>query len=526
MQQKSLQHLLATVVQIQREEDVHEEDVIRVSETISVAVSIYETVRNTLEYDEEHLLRRNAIRRILKRRLAEGDVKSISAKLIRELIWSKYLLNNRVPTATIDLVAEILEKYKLLFAGLEDNNKEEQQHHEWLLDVLSTEIEYVIGPPCVDEALASYAYQALKERIKWQTTIVSEEERELQLYTAIHRAVLHSNIPTLRYRILTLYYPKWRTAAAGDIVVQEITENLSKVIASVEGQIHHEAAETIYRFVRPHAIVFRLIADVAKDNPKALSDAIQNHDLKSIDHAITAAANERYAEFRSRLVRTVVRAALFLLLTKSILALLIEYPYELLVLGGANYFPLAINILFPPLLLACIGLSIQIPKKKNTAKILEEARAFLMVDKDFHFVFKQKRPWTHGVVWMIFNALYFFAFFGVIWFIAVILRSFDFSGLSIAFFIFFLSLVAYFGIRIRNTRRELMLVETGQGPLQILGDVLFLPFIRAGRWISLHVPLINVFLFFFDFIIEAPFKAAVEIVENWFVFLKEKREEI
>ena len=141
MQQKALQHLIATVVQMHDEKDeVKDEDVIGVSETVSVAVSIYETVRNTLEYDEEHLLRRNAIRRILKRRLGEGNSRELATKLIRELIWARYLPNHKIPTAMIGTVAEIFEKYKLLFAGLDGESKDEQEQYEWLLDILSTEV--------------------------------------------------------------------------------------------------------------------------------------------------------------------------------------------------------------------------------------------------------------------------------------------------------------------------------------------------------------------------------------------------
>ena len=213
MEQKSLQHLLATVMQIRREEqeDPITEDVISVSETVSVAVSIYETVRNTLEYDEEHLLRRNATRRILKRRLGDSDSKQLATKLIRELIWARYLPNHKIPNSMIVTVAEVFEKYKMLFAGLNENSKEDQAQYEFLLDVLSTEIEYLVGPPCIDEALASYAYQVLRTRTKWQTKMVEEADQDLQLYIAVHRAVLKSNEATIRYRIFTLYYPKWRT---------------------------------------------------------------------------------------------------------------------------------------------------------------------------------------------------------------------------------------------------------------------------------------------------------------------------
>src|SRR3989338_5167899 len=175
MEQKALQHLLATVMQMRREaeDDATTEDVISVSETVSVAVSIYETVRNTLEYDEEHLLRRNATRRILKRRLGDSDSKQLATKLIRELIWARYLPNYKIPNSMIQTVADVFEKYKMLFAGLTENTKE-------------------------------------------------EEDLYLQLYIAVHRAVLKSNESTVRYRIFTLYYPKWRPAGVSDAVVREV----------------------------------------------------------------------------------------------------------------------------------------------------------------------------------------------------------------------------------------------------------------------------------------------------------------
>ncbi len=527
MQQKALQHLIATVKQMHREADEpKDEDVITVSETVSVAVSAYETVRNTLEYDEEHLLRRNATRRILKRRLGESNSKDVATKLIRELIWARYLPNHKIPTTMIGLVADVLEKYKMLFASLDGEGKNEQEQYDWLLDVLSTEIEYLIGPPCIDEALASYAYQALKERLKWVTKMVSEADQDLQLYIAVHRTVLRSNTATLRYRVMTLYYPKWRTAKPGDDVVREIVMNFRKVFESVEREIDHPSSEAIFRFVRRHAIVFRLMSDVAQDNPGAFATAVQSLDTKSIDRAITAAAGARYESFHSRLMRTVFRAVFFLLFTKGILAILVEYPYEFFVLQSTNYFPLSVNILFPPLLLATIALSVKIPKKKNTAKILEEIHGLLGAGDDFSLVFKQKQPWTRGVLWAIFNGLYAIAFVGVLFLIGMFLKSIGFNGMSIAFFLLFLSLVAYFGIRIRNTLRELLVVESSHGFLSIIGDILFLPIVRAGRWVALRAPRINIFLFFFDFIIEAPFKATVEIIENWLAFLREKREEI
>jgi hypothetical protein len=53
-----------------------------------------------------------------------------------------------------------------------------------------------------------------------------------------------------------------------------------------------------------------------------------------------------------------------------------------------------------------------------------------------------------------------------------------------------------------------------------------LPIVRAGAWLSIRVAKINVFIYFFDFILEAPLKVAIEFVESWLAFVREKKEEI
>lgn len=525
---KALEHLLATVVHLQREAEAleKEEDVIAVSETVSAAASVYESVRNALEYDEEHLLRRNAIRRILKRRMIDVPSGEMAGKLLRELIWARYLPNRKVPSDRIPRVSDILEKYKTLFQTLEPESRDGERVYDWLLDVLSVEIEYLLSPPSIDEALASVAYQELKKRVEWQASTLAAQDRDLQLYIAVHRTVLKSNQATLRYRVLTLYYGAWRKAKAGDAVVKEVGMNLLKVIDSVERQIQHPAQDEMYRFVRRHAIVFHLLSDIARENPETVAASLQRGDMAAIDTALTKAAEARYALFRTKLKRTVVRAAIFLLLTKSILAVLVELPYEVFVLRTADYLPLLVNILFPPVLLMLIGLTVGIPKGKNTAKILEELHAIFGVGDDFSIIFKRKRSWGHGALWWIFNTLYVAILVLSIVLISWALGSLGFHGLSIFFFILFLSLVAYFGLRIRNTRRELVVIESSRGFFGTLADMFFLPIVRAGRWVALRAPRINIFLFFFDFIIEAPFKAAIDIVESWLGFLKEKQEEI
>ena len=87
-------------------------------------------------------------------------------------------------------------------------------------------------------------------------------------------------------------------------------------------------------------------------------------------------------------------------------------------------------------------------------------------------------------------------------------------------------MVMFFAIKLRRSKRDYVVIEGGGGLLGMLVDMMFLPVVRIGRWISIRAPRVNVLLFFLDFMIEAPFKALIRLVEGWLAFLREKKEEL
>ena len=90
---------------------------IKVSSFLSKMAFYYEKIRNSIDYKEEHLLRENAIERILKREiLIQGSIKKIdslkiSKNLLTELIRAAYLPNNTIPETKIDEIGQVIEKY-------------------------------------------------------------------------------------------------------------------------------------------------------------------------------------------------------------------------------------------------------------------------------------------------------------------------------------------------------------------------------------------------------------------------------
>lgn len=504
--------------------EAHGEETIEVSVPASTAASLYEKVRNTLDYQEEHLLRRNAIVRILRRYRGSAEApETMAADLLKELVWAKYLPNKSVPLSLGETVAKILAKYEPLFTAVMSVKSRREDYTSWLLDVVATEVEYTLAPPMSDEALASFMYEEMRGRIDWDPKFdLSDETKDLRLYTAIHRTLLKSNVATLRYRLLTLYYPAWAGSETDQRLVDELAANIVPIISTIETELFHPLTDRLGRVLRRKAGIFRVLRDAlahVKDYKPLLTDPA------ALDDAVKEALHHRTKDFNVRLRRTVVRAVLFLFITKMLLALVIEVPYDLLIAQDASWYPLMINIFFHPLFLALIGLTVSIPEKKNAEDYVAASRA-IAVGAPHELLTVRVRRESRGTVFSIFGALYGVLFLVVFGAIGSVLHGLGFHGLSIALFLFFISLVTFFGIRIRSSTKDILASDARNGFIGSAFDVLMLPIVRAGSWLSIRVAKINVFIYFFDFIIEAPLKVAIEFVEGWLNFVREKKEEI
>ncbi|KKW28530.1 MAG: hypothetical protein UY72_C0069G0004 [Candidatus Uhrbacteria bacterium GW2011_GWD2_52_7] len=265
-----------------------------------------------------------------------------------------------------------------------------------------------------------------------------------------------------------------------------------------------------------------------------LRDAIEQSKAKStelltdpavLDAAVSTALRHRTEDFRVRLRRTVVRAVAFLFITKMLLALVIEVPYDLLFHDNVPIYPLLVNIFFHPIFLALISLTVVIPEKKNTEDFIAATRA-LAVGADHPLLHLRVKHEVRNTWTDVFTVIYALLFVAVYVAIGTLLNSLGFHWLSISLFLFFISLVTFFGIRIRSSARDIVASDARSGIIGTAFDMLMLPIVRAGAWLSSRVAKINVFIYFFDFIIEAPLKVAIEFVESWLTFIREKKEEI
>src|SRR3990167_4473493 len=108
----SIQELIRAALDEAAGKKVREDiPLISISTRTARASFIYERMSNALDYKEEHLIRRNSIERMLRRRLGSGKRDNLAENLIYELIHARYLPNNAIPQSKISELEEIFEKY-------------------------------------------------------------------------------------------------------------------------------------------------------------------------------------------------------------------------------------------------------------------------------------------------------------------------------------------------------------------------------------------------------------------------------
>jgi hypothetical protein len=179
-----------------------------------------------------------------------------------------------------------------------------------------------------------------------------------------------------------------------------------------------------------------------------------------------------------------------------------------------------------------ILLSVSVPGDENTRRIFNLIKGFITQNPQDPSITKNavrfdKKPKAKGAIFaLLFTLFYLFTYLLSFGSIIYILTRLNFNPISQGIFIFFVALVTFFAFRVISITQEYLVVEK-ESPLTPLFDLFFLPIIRLGQWLSGEIlTKFNVLIFVFDFIIEMPLKAIVEVIDEWIKFVKIKKEEI
>lgn len=526
---------------------------LQVSELISKMAFFYEKIRNAVDYDEDHLLRKNAIARILKRQIRiEGLLKissteELSNHLLVELIRASYLPNNSLPESKVKEVANILDKYlKLREAMLKtfdskvnlntDLKKAKNSFQDknslvvWILNLAACEIEEGLVKSQTKQAMVNVMFDTLEKGITLPADLPYARDLDIQIYLSISRNYSRFDEDMLAF-VLFKYYNQGWIGEKADLMFSPKEEQISQIAASIQDlreiinyQLKHPLKKQLDRIVRHYALYFTVLQETIDGDPAKVYNEFK-YNPKTFFNAVRKVCNQKYKKAKSRLWRAAFRSIIYIFLTKSIFVLLIEIPAINWFNQPLNYVSLAINISFPAVLLFFIVSFTRIPDKNNTERIVEGVKEIAIVGAGRSNPIKLRNPQKRGfVINSIFNLVYFSTFVLSIYFIVWLLGKVNFNWVSIVIFLFFLAFVSFFSIIVTRGVKELLVIEKKENIFSFLLDLFYMPIIMAGKWLSGNMSKINIFIFIFDFIIEAPFKILVDIAEDWTKYIKERKD--
>jgi len=384
------------------------------------------------------------------------------------------------------------------------------------------ELEEYFAPPTKERALIAGMYDVLNEYISFANQEISKEEKDIQVYIAIMRALTKYDNILVSWNLFKLHCSEWSNIEAKGI--NEVAKKILKIKRTIHEEVNHRIGEKIMRFMQRHVIIFWILQDIIEKNKGNSLKVFADQEI--LEQEVIDACDKRYYKTRIKKRRSTVRSFIYIFLTKMLMALALELPYDLYITHHTNYTPLAINILFHPFLLFFVASSVRMPRADNTQKVIQSIKAITYRNKDAQLyqikIFKPTKKYLN-VVFYFFYFIMFVISFGII---IYALKRLDFNIVSGVLFLFFITVISFFGLKMRQMTRELILVKKKEGFITRLINLLSLPVLRAGRWISGNITSINIIIFVLDYIIERPFKKTMEVSEEFVEFVKEKEEEV
>ncbi|MFW5703366.1 MAG: hypothetical protein ACOCXQ_00855 [Patescibacteria group bacterium] len=519
-------YLIKAVEQIEGQQHIDDFSRLTVSRAVSFVALMYEKVRNAIEYREEHLIRRAAIERILRRRLSmnpEGNGEG--ENLLRELLWARYFPKDSLGEDDVKRIQQIIDRYLAIKQQVMRSVKDDHgYYYDFLIDMLSCEIEEALNPQVSarEATYTNFIFQTLHNKI--QVDGISNDQKDLYLLIAIEKKYRKSYQPYQRYHTFILFHEP-----IGDMDEDSLTDlipQLPSIFKKIDETRNQKLVDKLAKFTKKQLPPYLILFDILNDNPHQLRQVLM--DKQTLWNYVQTKCNDKYSQVKKRLTTLAIRSLIYIFITKIILALVLEFPVSILIYGEAQTLPIIINSLFPPVLMVMIVLWFRLPGYDNTVRIYH--RIINIINSDTSFENKvnlnaSKQNSRNAALRSIFSFVYILTFFITLSLIYYILKLLDFHLLSIALFIFFISVVSFFAYRIKQVVNEYRLVERDSLLTPIL-DFFFLPILSLGKIFSSGVTKLNFFTILFDFIIEAPFKMIIEVVEEWLRFIRARKDDI
>ncbi len=478
-----------------------------------VLTAAYEQLRNAAENAEEHVLLQRAIRRFYRRLFLTKDetlIRASGEELVLELTLAGYLQNDTVPESTVKSISKLATEHYSGYEALLKQHQGGKNADRWSLDVLAVRIEWLFNDPALSTAYTQFAhdYYVNSDRMARLFNASLPSDFETSLYVAIERALLKADPASIRAGLLSRYN-QTPSRLTDYIQTNEFIDTL----------LDSSTVETLYRYIDRRGAPLRILKRMIEDDPGVAQQLTsQDQFLSRYEQVIT---NE-YESINRRITRGIIKSVVFLIITKFLIGLAIEIPYDYLVHGAIIWVPLLINLLFPPVYMLLLRGTLMLPSPANTTRLTQQTEQILYGSEPKQVERKLAVSFGAG-----YNVAYGAAFLIVFGGIGYLLHAFlEFELLHLFIFFLFLSGASFLGFRLSRLIREVEAVDADQNAVTTVRDFLYMPFVVVGRYMSEKYSQVNVVALTLDMLIELPLKTILRLIRQWAAFIGSKQDQL
>jgi hypothetical protein len=507
-------------------ETVTEEEVpkIHVDEIASKVAAFYERARNIIDYREEHLFRKRFIVRALRRRLALNGGKGVAERLIKDIVRSGHLPNDKVPETKVAEVGRPIKTFLAVRDGLRgDALAERRALADWFFRITATAVEETLAPPVYERLLADFMTTTIRRNLTVRNADLDDTRLSTGVFVGVERALLRADEDQLRLHLFRFMYPEYADLDPGK--ADALADAIPEIERSVEKALADPRRPYFLKLANLWAPAFSILGDVvrAADSQGELPVIVK--DRGQLEDLARTAYRHRFRRSRARLRRFAFFTVISFFISKIAIALAIEIPIQTYILNDFSLPHTIANILFAPLLMLLIVAFIRMPSRKNEKLVVEEVSrlAFEEAPREYQLVFPKKRgPATETAVRLFYVAMFFVS----LYIISKALLMLQFNVADIVIFVLFTSLVGAAGVKVHHRAREISLERRPPKMIAFVLDVFAIPFITIGKWIISGLARFNIFVIAVDLLVDLPFHIFVEFLESFRDFIRGRKEAI
>jgi hypothetical protein len=331
---------------------------------------------------------------------------------------------------------------------------------------------------------------------------------EATLMVAIQQTLLKSDPAAIRLSLINRYQ-----------IPPEKTVEFAKFNVSLDTIFASDALDKLSHLISRAGAPWRILFRTVHSDDK-LAEHLESE--KVFLGPFNAAISSAYLQLNKNVNRGIIRSVIFLIITKSLIGLAAEVPYDKWVHGEIIWLALGVNLLLPPLYMIALRLTLMMPDARNTRALNREISRILYAPVPTRpFIGDRKNRSFNGAYNFIYTLTILAVFAGVGW---LLVRYASFEWIHLVIFFVFISTASFLGFRLSRLIRDIEVGDEAQNGVSFLRDFLYMPFVAVGRRISEGYSKFNIVSRFLDMFVELPLKTILGFLRRWGSFLSANKD--